>query len=335
MEVVIEDYGVYLGKKSERLVIRRRDRPEEQIPLLQVEELTICSRGVTLSTDLMEECLERGITIHLLRPGGRPYGLISSPALTGTVLTRREQLLAYYDERAVEYVRALVLAKLKNQQNTLRYFGKYRKGRRPEEYERLMTVVREIDPLISQASEIDGDDIEQLRLRFMNLEGRGGEAYWRGVQILLAGRIEFEGRERRGATDPVNSCLNYGYAILYSKVWAALLRAGLEPFAGYLHVDRPGKPSLVLDAIEEFRQPVVDRALLALLGRGWTPQMEGDLISDACRKEVSRRVAERLEAAEPFEGRKLRLRSIIQRQARHLATFLRGEHHYRPFVCTW
>jgi len=57
----------------------------------------------------------------------------------------------------------------------------------------------------------------------------------------------------------VNSALNYGYGILYGQVWGAVMNAGFEPFAGFLHLDRPGKPSLVLDLIEEFRQPIVDR----------------------------------------------------------------------------
>src|SRR5204862_398077 len=76
------------------------------------------------------------------------------------------------------------------------------------------------------------------------------------------------GREGRGATDPLNAALNYGYGILYAQVERALLLAGLDPYAGFLHADRPGKPSLVLDLIEEFRQAVVDRTLIGQVNRG-------------------------------------------------------------------
>lgn len=87
------------------------------------------------------------------------------------------------------------------------------------------------------------------------------------MKLLLADHVSFEGREHRGATDQVNAALNYGYGILYAQVWGAIMNAGLEPFAGFLHVDRPGKPSLVLDLIEEFRQPLVDRPVIAAFNK--------------------------------------------------------------------
>src|SRR5438477_161295 len=76
------------------------------------------------------------------------------------------------------------------------------------------------------------------------------------------------GRETRGAVDPLNSALNYGYGVLYAQVEQALILAGLDPYAGFLHADRPGKPSLVLDLIEEVRQTVVDRTVIGLVNRG-------------------------------------------------------------------
>ena len=74
----------------------------------------------------------------------------------------------------------------------------------------------------------------------MGTEGTAGRLYWEGVKEIISHRVEFLGREHRGAQDAVNSLLNYGYGILYSQVWGAVLNAGLEPFAGFLHVDRPG-----------------------------------------------------------------------------------------------
>jgi CRISPR-associated protein Cas1 len=91
----------------------------------------------------------------------------------------------------------------------------------------------------------------------------------------------------------VNSALNYGYGILYTQVWGALMNAGLEPFAGFLHVDRPGKPSLVLDVIEEFRQPIVDRAVIAMLTKGVKIETREGLLTDESRRTCSRYVLRR------------------------------------------
>ncbi|MBI2527298.1 MAG: CRISPR-associated endonuclease Cas1 [Candidatus Rokubacteria bacterium] len=113
------------------------------------------------------------------------------------------------------------------------------------------------------------------------------------------------------------------------------MNAGLEPFAGFLHVDRPGKPSLVLDLVEEFRQPVVDRAVIAALTRGVKIETREGLLSDESRHAVAGAVLERLEGEIAFRGRRHRLKSVIQIQARNLASALRGGEPYRAFAFKW
>lgn len=135
--------------------------------------------------------------------------------------------------------------------------------------------------------------------------------------------------------DEVNSLLNYGYGILYSHVWGAIVNAGLEPFAGFLHVDRPGKPSLVLDLIEEFRQPVVDRTVIAHINLGESIKMKNGMLEQETRKLIGSKIIERLEDHETFEGRKYKIRSIIQMQARNLSAFLSNRREYKPFRFKW
>lgn len=159
--------------------------------------------------------------------------------------------------------------------------------------------------------------------------------YWEGFQMLMLQATDFPGREHRGAEDPINSLLNYGYGILYNQVHCALLLAGLEPFAGFLHVDRPGKHSLVLDMVEEFRQPVVDRTVLAFVNRGTEVRTEEGRLPESLRKEFAGKIRERLESTELYEGKKLLLKTIIERQTRHLATFVRGEGKYKAFRSKW
>ena len=148
--------------------------------------------------------------------------------------------------------------------------------------------------------------------------------------------MDWPKREHRGARDVVNCSLNYGYGILYAQVESAILLAGLDPYAGFLHVDRPGKPSLVLDLIEEFRAPVVDRVVMGLLNKGVKLEVDdsGRLTQDT-RRTLAQGVLNRLEGRERYEKQKRMLRTILQCQARHLATFVRGDGSYRPFICGW
>lgn len=133
----------------------------------------------------------------------------------------------------------------------------------------------------------------------------------------------------------MNALLNYRYGILTSRVWAAVMNAGLDPFAGVLHVDRPGKPSLVLDMMEEMRAPAVDRVVLAHVRLGQATRLEGRSLSDTTRKAIADAVIQRPDAPVTVRGQRLRLGSVIQMQARAVATAVRDEGKFRHFAMTW
>src|SRR5207248_5647050 len=140
-----------------------------------------------------------------------------------------------------------------------------------------------------------GASADTIRQEAMNLEARGARHYWDATRALVRSDLDWASRQTRGAQDLVNQCLNYGYGILYAQVERAILLAGLDPYAGYLHEDRPGKPSLVLDLIEEFRSYAVDRCVFALLNQR-VPLAQDDhgRLDDATRSMLAKRVNERL-----------------------------------------
>jgi CRISPR-associated protein Cas1 len=306
-----------------------------EMPLFRVGHLVIASMGVSVSTDLIEACCERGIRISFLTRAGKPFAMISSPMLTATVLTRREQLMAYGDARGVELAKTIVRGKLGNQAALLRYFGKYLKTANPDAFAALLAIVAALLAARNAAAKVAAPNIDAARQALLSIEGNAGNQYWRGFRLLMPPGVEFDSREHRGAPDPINSALNYGYGILYSEVWGAIMNAGLEPFAGFLHVDRPGKPSLVLDLIEEFRQPAVDRAIVAALGKGSRIETRGGMLTDDSRRLIAAAVLERLESEAMFRGKRHKLKSIIQIQARNVASFVRGDGSYRCYSFKW
>lgn len=335
MDLLVSNYGSFLGKKSERLVLKEKGKVVNEIPFYDLAQVTIDTPGASLSTDLIRECVEHGIQISFLTPSGKPFAKLVSPYLTGTVLTRREQLLAFTDARGVALAKFFVEGKLKNQINVLKYFAKYRKGADQELFAAIYTRITQMEQIADQLGQIRGYCIDDVRGQIMSAEGRAGNLYWQGVKLLIEDKVDFPGRQHRGAADPVNSLLNYGYGMLYRQVEGALILAGLDPFAGFLHVDRPGKLSLVYDFVEEFRQQVVDRVVVAMINKGIAVEIEDGMLSTAARRCLSERINERLESQARFRGKKYKLRTIIQSQARRVATFLRGEAKYRPFVGGW
>jgi len=369
--LLVEQPGAFLGKHSERLQVSVKGQTLEERPLLGLEHVMILGSGISLSADAIRGCAERGIQISFVSATGTPFAKLIAPELTGTVQTRRQQLLAFTDGRGVHLAKAFAMGKLRNQASLLKYMAKYRQELNADLYEevreaafQLEELCRRIDlltpahgdvnrhVLISEAGPPVSYDANGqlvafsesamggLRQEVMMLEARGARYYWDAARRLvsLPSEVGWSSRETRGASDLVNQCLNYGYGILYAQVERAVLLAGLDAYAGFLHEDRPGKPSLVLDLVEEFRAYVVDRTVFAMFNQRVALQQDATgRLDQPTRAALARRINERLETPAPhLDGRRLRLRSIIQSQSRRLGSFLRGEiPAYMPWAGRW
>jgi len=337
--LIADEFGTHIGKVSERLRVTRIGTKEKlgDYPLLHLEGVLVTGNGISLSADAVRVCAERGIPIFFLSGRGVPYAALYSAGLTGTVATRRAQLLAYRGPSGVQVAKAFVRGKVQNQVNLIRYMAKYRKEREPELFDELQCLVGEVADPLAELDRIDSEQVEAVREQLLGIEGRAAQRYWDAVRLLLKADLDWPGRETRRATDPLNMALNYGYGILYGQVERAIVLAGLDPYAGFLHADRPGKPSLVLDLIEEFRQQVVDRTVIGLVNKKvpLTLDKSGRLDRET-RRTLADKILARLESPVRYEKKRHPLRAVLQSQARHLAVFLRGERKaYTPFVGSW
>jgi CRISPR-associated protein Cas1 len=176
-----------------------------------------------------------------------------------------------------------------------------------------------------------------MRVHLMAFEANAAVHYWAALRMVVPEMYDWTGRTTRGATDPVNSLLNYGYGFLQKRVWYALHLAGLDPFAGFIHADRPGKPSLILDLMEEFRSVAVDRLVIGLVNRRYSVEMteEGKLHEDV-RRSFAGKMRDHLQATVRYDGSRVPISVVIQKQARRLAAYLRGETEtYLPYRAEW
>jgi CRISPR-associated protein Cas1 len=337
MELVVGERGVIVRKYQGRLRVERDKERLQEVPLLMLNQVIIASNGVAITSDVVRVCCEHGIPIHFVGGNGRGYGMFYTAGLTGTIQTRRAQLDAYKDNRGATLARAFVRGKLENQINLLRAMVKNRREHDPQCFDEVQCIVAEIRDALLEAEAVPGNTCDELRPYLLAAEGRGADRYWAGIRRLLLCDLKWPGRRTQGASDPLNAAINYGYGILYAQVERALLLAGLDQYGGYLHTDRPGKPSLELDLIEEFRQPVVDRTILGLVNRGFDVTLDDHgRIDEPTRRRLAEHVLKRLDSTDRYEGKRQRLGVILQSQARHLATFVRGERPaYDPFVASW
>src|SRR6266516_217949 len=305
MELIVETHGVLVSKHQGRLRVMRDKEKLQEVPLVMLEQVLITSNGVAITSDVVRVCSENGIPIHF----------VSGAALA----------------------HAFVRGKLENQINLLRAMVKNRRESDPDGFEEIQRIVGEIRDALLAAEALTGKTCEEIRLQLLAAEGRGAERYWAGVRRLLLADLDWPGRQTQGATDPLNAALNYGYGILYAQVERALILAGLDPYAGFIHTDRPGKPSLELDLIEEFRQAIVDRTILGLVNRKFEAAFdEQGRLDEPTRRRLGEHIKNRLDSTERHEGKRQRLAVILQSQARHIATFVRRERErYDPFIASW
>jgi len=330
-QLIADEFGTHLGKYQGRLRVTRKGETRAQAPLMHLESVHILSSGVSVSSDAIAACCEMGIPIHFVDSRGGPFATLYASGLTGTVITRREQMRAYDDERGFQLGLALAKAKIENQSNTLRYLARSRKD--TSQGQELNLCAGEVLDCTRTLDEMVPDHVDQTRTNIMACEGRAARIYWSAVRAIIPEDYNWQKREGRGATDPINSLLNYGYGILYGQIERALILAGLDPYAGFMHADRPGKPSLVLDIIEPFRQIAVDRPVFGLANRNFVVNLDDrGYMTDTTRKTFAEHILNRLESKVRYQGNRQILRCVIQAQARMLASFLRGEcDAYQPF----
>jgi CRISPR-associated protein Cas1 len=206
-QLIFSGFGLFLSKKSERLIARKGKDVIYQFPLFRIQEVVVGSKGITVSSDLLQELCVRGIRLSFLDHSGKPYAMVTSPMLTATVQTRREQILALTDKRGLEFCKAIVLGKIKNQERLLRHFGKHIKKDNEERFKRIEAVVSQLRGLWKKVPSIDATSVSEARGTLMGTEGTAGRLYWEGVKEIIShrGGVSRQGTSRRSGYGQLSS----------------------------------------------------------------------------------------------------------------------------------
>lgn len=335
---VVDSFGYKVGKSGLKLVVRFADGERVERSVLTFSSLVLGGSG-SVSLEALRLLADYNIPIVFIGSGSA-FATCHPFFMHGTVITRREQFLAYLDSRGVVLARGFVLGALLNKVMVLRYFAKNRDSSVASV---LLRYADRIDAIVDRVRDIDGNHVDDLRFSLMGFEGEGTHLYYEALSRIIPREFGFTGREKRPPRDPVNSLLSYGYIILNSVVSVAVAKSGLEPFAGFLHVDRSGKPSLVLDLSEEFRQPIVDVVVVSLFTRGWVTLDDFEFTDSGSvrigkdgKKKFFERFRERLVAKVKVGGSNTTFEGAIMGQARAVVRFILGRSRsYRPFVFRW
>lgn len=333
-DLVISTRGVFVGKSGKFITVRKEGRVINKVSTLNLKHLLVTCEGVGISSDVIKYCMEENIKFDFISFTGQPLASLHNPMATdGTIALL--QLNALQNSKAQLLVKKIVGGKIKNQSYLIKYYLKHRK-KEEHIYKSFRENVYKIESLVNKVETIESDDIETLRGKLFAVEGHASSIYWQTIQNLLPANVNFEGRKRKGAEDLVNSLLNYGYGILYTRIWNALNSVGLNPYISFLHTSQKGKPTLSFDLIEEFRQHIVDRTVISMLLKGEKLVVEKGRLTDNTKKKLVNAILKRLNSRLKFRGEEIFLNDVIRIQALELVKYLKGEiNSYRPFTGKW
>jgi CRISPR-associated protein Cas1 len=329
--------GAWLHKDGANVVMEVDREIKARLPVHMLESL-VCFGRVSVSSPLLGFCVEQGISISYLTPSGRFMARVEGP-VSGNVLLRREQYRCTDDpSRCAAIVRNMLIGKIHNQRAVLAR-GWRDHGEHLDEAPAFQAALKRLKRIPQRL--LMECDVNVLR----GLEGEAAQAYFGVFNQLItvdSPKLRFCGRNRRPPRDAFNALLSFLYTLLTHDCRSALETVGLDPAVGFLHRDRPGRPSLALDLAEEFRPLLGDRLALSLINRKQLAERDFRWLDNGAvlLKEESRKIVlvayqerKREELRHTFMDEKIDIGLFPYVQAQLLARHLRGDlDAYPPFL---
>lgn len=322
----LQEPGSSVGKRSEHLIVRKDGKELARIPMHAVRQVVVCG-NVQVSTQALETLAGNDIAVSYVTGHGRFIGSFV-PAPAKNVSLREAQFKTFADPATcLELSKEVVRAKLSNQRallmRSLRGDEEVRGSHEP--------AARGLYGLLGVLG--DQQTVESV----LGIEGQGAALYFGEFGRFLkqpptGKRFDFTTRNRRPPRDPVNALLSFAYAILAKDCFSAVCTVGFDPYKGFFHQGRHGKPSLALDLMEEFRPVIADSVVLTLINNETLTPDDFILWRDACHLTETGRKAfytayEQRKATvitHPVYGYRMSYARMLEVQARMLAAFVRG-----------
>ncbi len=323
--LVVQTRDAKIALSGGEIVVKLDGEVVSKHPIHQLS--SVCLYGaIQISAQAQQALMEEGVSISWFSPAGRFIGIAHGLPSSGVDARLGQSRLWTSPERRLAIASRIIKAKIHNQRVLLMRNGDS-VGAAVKELARLR------DSCESQLS------LQSLR----GVEGAAAALYFENFASMIKSGIEFDfnGRNRRPPKDPVNALLSLAYSVLAKELTGIVYTVGLDPFLGFFHSPRYGRPALALDMMEEFRPLIADSTVLTLLNRGevtpadFTYSTRGVLLGDSGRRQFWRAWTRRMdtEITHPQFGYKMSYRRMLEVQMRQLWRFCRGDiHEYYSFV---
>jgi len=332
LAVYVQGQGHSVGLKGDVLEVREKGKKVNEARLLEVAQLSLFG-NVQISAQALRELASRDVPILHLSYGGWLTAVTTPPPHKNIELRRRQFQAAADPAFCLALARAMVSGKVRNARTLLR-----RNAR--ELPEGVLHRLAESRRRAERATAL-----EQL----LGIEGTAAREYFANFALMFkpdegetVPPFEFNTRNRRPPRDPVNALLSFLYSMLVKEMVATLVGVGFDPYLGFYHQPRYGRPALALDLMEEFRPLVADSVVISVINNGevrpsdFVARAGAFALTDSGRRRVLEAYERRLDTmvTHPLFGYAISYRRIFEVQARLLSRFLMGEIEQYPAFCT-
>jgi CRISPR-associated protein Cas1 len=329
----ILDDKTFLNIDCDTIVIRQEEKEKVRIPIKLIEQIIIFG-NTTITSPMLKECNENNISISYVSIYGNFYGRFYEKT-NGNIILRKKQYEMYETEKALNLVRNIILGKIINSRNVL-----LRISRDMTDLDKKDKIIKSCNKIESQISILKiSSSIENIR----GIEAVVAQIYFQTIDICLK-NIEddmfFEKRTKRPPENNFNALLSLLYTMLSLNVSSALESFGLDSALGYMHLIHPGRASLALDLMEEFRAPIVDKFVITLVNRkqitsnDFEKKEQGICLKEKSLKKVLKLWEEHKEEEilHPLYNEKIKIKNIPYIQAQLIAQYIREDiKEYPPF----
>ncbi|MCX8190196.1 MAG: type II CRISPR-associated endonuclease Cas1 [Candidatus Diapherotrites archaeon] len=327
MNIVVDGFGTFLAKKGQRLVIKQKGLQKE-FAIYKVDSVLIECRGTSISSNLVKELKDEEVNI-IFCDKDKPIAFISylerNPLLT-------KELLLMQDDNKAKVSKEIIMKKIFGQMHLLR--GLKKTG-----------LIDSIDSIESKFEDVNGKintmsgNFGEIRNNLFALEAEFAQHYWVTLSLAIPPEYCFTKREKKGARDALNSCLNYGYAVLASRVLSSCIKAGLDPTVGILHSTIPNRSSLVYDLMEPYRA-MIDRAIITLFTKKIFDvaadfNLQEFVLTKSGKEKVLSRTISSFEKIVEIKGNKQATEKAILYTCYNLRDFLLKKNDYFYVVTYW
>ncbi len=331
LPLYVQSAGARIGKRGDELLVEERDGKKHAVRIAHTSQVGVFGR-VQLSTQAIWELSDRGIPIVYFSHGGWLRAVTTGMPHKNVELRRLQFGAAENSERALRIAKRIVWAKIRNSRTMLRRNGDVP----PTELDRLKELATSANGVDSSAS-------------LLGIEGTAARIYYGSFARMLrrppeAGQIDFDfqGRNRRPPKDPVNAVLSLTYSLLTKDLLATLVGVGFDPYLGFYHRPRYGRPALALDLMEEFRPLIADSVAIGAINTGVIRSADfirrglGVTLTNAGRAKLIETYERRMDelVTHPVFGYRISYRRVLEVQVRLLARYLAGEIEEFPAFCT-